>query len=172
MSFKLVFFGATKPEGYGSKPHFIPTEMFDDATEELVKRFDATIDSVKDVTSATIDLPGMIMADRSYVDFDLGGFTLSIPTTDIDFYYKELQGKVRAVNGKQYYKLHGWIHCIMVTPKQRDAMLQKIEAERNAISDKAKAEDEEFDRRIASINAGGVKVLTPPRAAPIDKKMN
>ncbi len=172
MSFKLVFFSSNNPEGYSSKPHFIPESMLEDACAELCERFAAKT-LIKDVTEGLIDLPGMVLADRTYEEFDLGRFRLSIPTSDILHYFKELKdGELREINGKSYYKIHGWIHCIMITTEMRDMILAQIESNLEAIDRKMHEEQKEFDRRINEINKNDVKIITAPRSMPKDKKLN
>jgi hypothetical protein len=175
MSFVLVFFQSLGPEGYSCKPHFVPTSLQPDISNELVTRFSRSnlngenSFTAKPTTEGLVDLPGMVRVDRTYEEFDLGGFKLSIPTTDIDFYYSELTKlPERQVNGKPYYKIHGWIHCVVLTPEHRTIILNQIERDRNAINAK-------IDAELAKLKASkeALKdVLVPVEQVKLDPKLN
>lgn len=177
MSFILVFYNSIGAEGYGCKPHFVPESLQPDISDELVNRFSRSNlrgeDSftVKTTTEGLVDLPGMVRMDRTYEEFDLGGFKLSIPTTDIDFYYSELTRlPERSVNGKPYYKIHGWIHCVVLTPEHRTIILSQIERDRDRINAAINAQLAQLEEsRKILVDAG---VLVPVEVAKLDPKLN
>ncbi len=143
----------------GWKFHWAPASLLEGLTLDAVRRFH-TINDVEPATQGFIDLPGMCMMDRSIQTFEIDGFKLSIPTQDMEYYFAELSAPVRTFKtGEKYVKLHGRLHCLVLTEDQRNRLLAQLDMP--AILEKARQENEEFTRRIRSINEDGVKVVSP-----------
>ncbi len=108
-----------------------------------------------------IDLPGMIMMDRSYQKIKVDTFRLVIPTEDFEHFYDELVvAPLRKFKtGEEYHKLHGWVACVMFTPQQHEALGDVMEEMLPDVRHVAEKEAREFSRRIAQINRDDVKVV-------------
>jgi len=145
----------------GWKVHWCPTSLLSGLMSDAARR-NHTFHEATPVKKGFVDLPGMIMTDRTYQEFKLGEFVLSIPTEDMETFLDELEvAKIRKFeDGKEYCKIHGWLHCVVFTPDQRVTMLSEMKARLPAVKIQAKAERAEFSRRIAEINKGGSKVIT------------
>ena len=145
----------------GWKPHWCPIELLAGLMQDAGAHGKPQ-GFFEPAHHGVVDLPGMIMADRTYQDFDLGGFTLSIPTEDIEHYYDKIRyNPLRTFgDGKEYYKIHGWLHCVVLTPSQRKELIGMIEVVLPAARKQSKIEKEEFRRRIAKINSGGTRVMS------------
>lgn len=100
-----------------------------------------------------ICLPGMRLADETWVDLEVDGLTLHMPAVDVGTYLSILEGlPMRLDFGREYWKLHGDHHCLCLLQKQRDALLKELKRvlpEANAIAD---VETREFNKRMREIN--------------------
>lgn len=73
---------------------------------------------------AFIDLPGMILADRKIATFFIQGFAVSFPNNEVEYFMNRLlESPERVSRDVKYYKLHGWLHCLVLTPDMRDELL-------------------------------------------------
>jgi hypothetical protein len=109
----------------------------------------------KSVNEGALDRPGMCFADRKWVDVPVeDGFRLSFPNSDAEYFYDELRNlEARTFpNGEVYYKLHGWIHCVVLNLEQRMAVLRYLEANMEAIRKVAAEENARFDEAMGQIS--------------------
>lgn len=115
------------------------------------------------ITEYGLDCPGMVMADRKWEDIPVEpGFTLGFPYSDFGFFLQvleELSPRTFVPGGQQYFKLHGWMHCVVLTPDQRQTVLEYMRAHAAAVQVKADAEDQEFDARLADLNKDQLRVV-------------
>lgn len=147
----------------GWKGHFCPTSLMAELIEDSNRR-GHELGILEQASKGFIDMPGMIMTDRSHETIRIDTFDLTIPTQDYEYFYMELKKgpKRKFPSGQEYYKIHGWLVCVVFTPEQRDMILAAMkERLENGVKERAKAEDEEFTRRIQSINSDGVKIISP-----------
>lgn len=108
----------------GAIPHMVPTELRDVIIANLESRRYHLVEETPGM-SMYIDMPGMIAVDRPDSTFDLDGLEISIPCEDVvDFIHKL---KSLSLREERYYKLHAFHRCIVLTPTQRDVMLQILE---------------------------------------------
>jgi hypothetical protein len=109
---------------------------------------------VKEAEEACLDQPGMVMTDRGWETFEADGLRISFPTAEFEDFYDDLRHLPRREfeNRVGYYKLHGWLHCIVMTVKMRDEAVQIMARLLPAVRERAKAEDAEWDRRIEEMN--------------------
>jgi len=86
------------------------------------------------------DLPGVICADRPKEQISLAGLDLRIPCEDV----VEMLAKLRTLperyfaNGRRYYKLKGYLRCVVLTANQRQKL--EVELANRALSAEQKAE--------------------------------
>lgn len=159
----------------GWKHHYVPSELIEDISEDARRRFHEVQD-VHNSDYAWMDLPGMIMVDRSIQDLDLdGGLRVSIPSEHFGYFAGAIMSaepRIGHITGKTYYKVHGWLHCTVLTQAQRDQLGELILARFKKVVEIAKAEAEEFDRRLASIpNVASSKSPSSMKKAGIAKKL-
>jgi len=145
----------------GWKHHFCPLSLLSGLLDDAYAR-GHEVGQTEDTMHGHIDQPGMIMTDRTYQNILLGEFNLEIPTEDFEHFYERLKSSSLRTfsNGKEYYKLHGWLHCVVFTPEFRLSALKQMEEILPAVLIEAEKEHEEFTRRISAINKGGVRVMT------------
>ncbi len=74
----------------GWKVHWVTGDLLPGLVDDATFR-GHSVKSVMAEAQGSLDQPGMIMGDRTYQDFDLGGFTLSIPTTDCEHFRTKLR---------------------------------------------------------------------------------
>lgn len=117
----LVFDGAVRP-------HIVPTQYSQSLVDDMFDRFKANLQSYKDVVvggEVSFDLGGLLTKIDSWVTVEVDGVKFSTLLRDVFF----LQGKLKRLEQRRlsadvvYYKLHTAIHAVMLTPKQRDALL-------------------------------------------------
>lgn len=149
----------------GFKVHISLSRYSKPLQDDLVSRLgnDSFIDpTVRDVSSTLIDLPGMIMADRSVENIKIDTLNLGIPSSDFEYFYgklAKLQPRTFA-DGQVYYKLHGYLVCLVLTEEQRNVLLSEMDSTREAAKARANKDDAEFEKRIKEINKKNTKVLT------------
>lgn len=151
----------------GYKPHFCPKKLANGLLADLSGREhdtpgDGLIFKVEGTDSGGIDLPGMCMVDRPYEEIKIDTFKLSIPSQDFTHFVRALFEAPERMfaDGEKYYKIHGWMHCIVFTPEQRDMVLKAMEEMLPEAARKAEEADREFSRRMEEINRDGVKVIS------------
>lgn len=145
----------------GWKGHWCPAELLPGLMEDSSRRGHG-MGSYEPAERGLIDLPGMVMVDRSIQTFDIGGFKLRIPTEDTEQFYFELRSNKERVfsDGRKYFKIHGWIHCVVMTPEQRLSLLREMETRMDDVKRITREETHEFQRRISQVNSGGVRIMT------------
>jgi hypothetical protein len=172
----------------GYKGHYCPKKLAAALAADLTQRRDRDHPecegefSIEAVEDGFIDLPGMCMVDRPIEKLKIDTFRLEIPSQDFGEFLWELAHVHKRVfaDGQEYYKFHGWRACVVVTPEQRDLLLQSMTDMLPQVKERAEAADREFSRRMDEINKGGVKVLShrdkysknAPQKVPVPKKEN
>lgn len=159
-SWKLVLFNERV------KAHFIPESLYQDIVDELYTRYLQKPFVEYDKDQAIFDIGGMVMVDEEWLSWITPPKDLQITmrVTHFQYAYDELlELKEREVNGKKYYKLHGWLHCIVLTPEQRNYLLQEWGKMAESIKEKALLANLEFDKRLAEINKDKEVIISKPR---------
>lgn len=167
MSWKLAIYDG------GVKAHYIPESLYTDITDELFARYLERPFQELEKDEAVYDVGGMAMIDEEWVKWitphkDL---MVSMRARHFPYAFDELRNlKLRHVNGKPYYKLHGWLHCIVLTPSQRDYLLTEWKGELCQFNEKALVGNVEFARRLAEINKHEQVIISLPKVdIPKDK---
>ena len=117
---------------------------------------------MKPTDEGLIDLPGMIMIDRSYQNIKIDTFRLVIPTEDFEFFHEKLtEAPVRRFrSGDEYHKIHGWNTCAMFTRDQREMLVEAMAESLPEVRAAAEAESIEFSRRMTKIRENGGNVVS------------
>lgn len=153
------------------KPHWCPAFMLAGLMEDATRRGQG-LGTSEPSPGGIVDQPGMILQNRTYQKFDLGMFVLKIPTEDCEHYREVLEeNRVRKfADGREYYKVHGWIHCVVLAPEHRKIILDQMKRDWDKILATAKSERETFRSAIDKINEGGTKVMSFKAPNSIPKK--
>lgn len=106
-----------------------------------------------DEPQAFVDLPGMIMADRSIQTLHVHGLTVMIPSEDLRTFYGILV-ETREDEGKT--SLRGFTSTVLLDPDEVDVLLYKMERVLPEADRLAEKEGEEFRRRMNEI-----RILSP-----------
>ena len=135
------------------KYHYCPSSLLPDLLVDLKERYGEECET-KPITTGLIDLPGMIMTDRPIEELEVDGFTLKIPSQDFEVFAGRLFKLTprRFNSGKEYYKLHGWMQCLVLTPSQHAALLSLMDKMLPEVSKRGKEADKEFSRRMRVLN--------------------
>lgn len=109
-----------------------------------------------------LDRPGMIMSDRTYQSINIDGLPLQIPSEDFEFFYDELQTLPERYfeDGTKYYKIHGWIHAVVLSADQKDLLMKTMGEMLEEAKVLAKHDNDEFVRRMNKINENGQKIVS------------
>jgi hypothetical protein len=151
----------------GYKAHFVPKQLVMGIVQDLTSREHeeegaGEVFEIKGVDAGFVDRPGMIMVDRPVEKIKIDTFHLDIPSQDFQYFGKKLlKAELRQLpDGQKYYKIHGWLHCVVFTPDQRDLVLKTMAEMYPEVESKAEKADKEFSRRMREINKNGVKVVS------------
>lgn len=99
---------------YGAKNHIVPSHLVQEIIDDLLAR-KCELESSEPITECGIDQPGMLAVGRPCVSFDLNGLEIDMPCEDVATFLLHTDGyKLRG----NYYKVHGWLTCVVMTPAQ------------------------------------------------------
>lgn len=145
----------------GWKIHWVHSSLLPGLMEDSAERGHPN-PGHEPVEKGFIDNPGMILQDRSHEVLEVDGFLLTIPSEDFRYFYESLKKKTERTfnDGRKYFKIHGWLHCVVFTPEQRDACLALMEARLPEAEKRSKADTDRFKAAINEINKDGVKVIS------------
>ena len=165
MTWNLIAFGR-------AKWHLCPQELTQGILDDLeVRGHQGSLVDAKEWFR--IDHGGPMWLGRSYHAVEIDGLRLEVPVAELARFLQELRGlEERGVNDQPYYKLHGWFHCIVLTPAQRDVLLAAWEAALPAVEVQAQADRMEFELRIRELNEHPNIKLSLPAKSSIPKGEN
>lgn len=150
MSFSLVFYTGDV------KPHYVPDGCRLATLVDLNKRFPEVFESHsirKKGEPIGTDRGGAMFINATQVSVPVAGSQLQIPVRDIEFYYAELlAAEPRFYAGDTFYKLHGKLHCIVLSAEQRRLVLYAWEQMLGTAIAAALAENIQFQRVAADLN--------------------
>jgi hypothetical protein len=168
---KLIIWNAHSHEGV--KPHFVPDSLMHTILTDIGRRFHAPVLQTLDRTGELmrIDRGGPMMISAEWVSVDIDNATLEVPVRDIEVYYMDLlQSPLRGEPGAQYYKLHGWLHCVVLTPEQRKTILFAWGTKLQEYHDKAEREQAEYTAKVMELNKHpNIQLSVPKPMKPIKK---
>ena len=119
----------------GAKAHMVCAGLLRQLLVEMTGR-DCEIESAKLVGKGGVmfDMPGMIRVDRPMEAIPFLGTTLHIPSEDIATISGQLSDLPRRMfkcadgsPGYPYFKLHGFLRCLVLTPSQRTLLLRLLQ---------------------------------------------
>jgi hypothetical protein len=124
----------------GWMSHAVPAYLVQTLVDDLAGRpeSEGKVPEVvaEDITRFSIDRPGMAAMGRPWMDFYIDGLHISTPCEDVVTFIGKLKkrpmrtwdkGTTRYV-GANYYKLHGFNRCIVLTPDLRFDLIEALEA--------------------------------------------
>lgn len=160
-------------ESLKGKWHFCPRELVLGLTYDLTSRgMDDLV--IKPCAEGALDLPGIVCINRTWQDLNIEGIKFEVPTTDFAFFALALAKLPlrKFHDGVGYYKLHGWLHCLVLTELQRANLT--IEMDRRLLDVKKQGDIEE-DRLLEGIqkavDAGHI-VSDRVAPTPVSKRPN
>ncbi len=132
----------------GAKPHLSSAALCSPVIDDLDIRVGGQSRCTQLEPGAVhIDQGGAMLVDRTYQTVTFDGLELRVPTTELAYFLQELRAaQVRETNDIQYYKLHGWLHVVVLTPEQRDACItaweiQLVATQADAIEEQLRFEE-------------------------------
>jgi hypothetical protein len=148
------------------KGHVVPTKLLPLLQEDLRERFGPgeygdklhqAPESQRFVDTWGIDLPGMLLTSRKYHHVSIPGLDLEIPCQDAEYFLEDLQKLEprKFSDGTVYYKLHGWLQCIVLTEENRQLMIADIEKALPAIREQAEADRQALNAGCAAAEKAG-----------------
>ncbi len=151
MSFSLTFFEDNM------KPHLIPSGLGLMVCQDLWDRYKAV--PLKTVIKKAdelfrIDAGGSMLIDAEWITVRLDDLNFEVPVRDVQRFYTTLMNEKPRTLGKgrtQYFKLHGWIHAVVLTPAQRTTLLKAWGDAMPAYRERAAKENERFQRALSGV---------------------
>lgn len=119
-----------------AKSHFIPVGLRGVIISDMEKRR-CTLSRSLEVDSCSVCLGGARLASDMVMEFPLLGTVFKFYASDLDHYYEALRhAELRESLGEPYYKLHGDLHVLCLTPSDKEELenaISKKLPEANAI---------------------------------------
>jgi len=114
------------------------------------------------ITEGTFDLPGIMVLDRHCMEYELDGFTVKIPATDVHRLHAYwVEAKVQRLGDVEFYRLPAYMASICVTPEQRDRLVCSISESLPEALAIANLENHRWNKRWA--DNPNSRVLMAPR---------
>lgn len=122
----------------GALAHFTPTALKDAVIENIVSRGAVVSKEFPgrpgwpiedDLKEIGLHLGGSTIVDEPWMDVSVGGVVFKFLARDFDLVlYKIENAKPRHELGRTTYKVHGDLHCIVLLPQQRKALIRSMRA--------------------------------------------
>ncbi len=140
------------------KAHLVPDDLVRQVDQELRQRFQAFVVTVIDKRGQTfrIDRGGAMLMSAKWVAVEIDGTIIEVPVRDIEcFYMRLMEAPARIIPGTHcgYYKMHGELHAIVLSPRQRKVLLKAWSLEMHAHVKVAREERERFTAAIGHVAA-------------------
>lgn len=150
----------------GFKAHFCPSDMAGDLIADIAVRGGEAME-VRETAEGWIDLPGIVLAKRSWEDIMVGGFKLGFPSQDFEHFMAVLgtAPERRFASGREYHKIHGWLQCVVLAPEQRAAVLKAMARILPEARLRAEEENRSFLEAMDRVNEGRVRAVSWREAA-------
>jgi hypothetical protein len=136
-----------------AKIHVVPNFLLADVIADLEARNHPLIKS-KLAKSVFIDLPGMISFERPVETIKLDLLNINIPSEDVEYFafnLKDLKQRVFS-SKKTYFKLHGFLICIVLSDEQKELFQASLEQIRQQSNLRAEQHFEETQKRFNKPN--------------------
>lgn len=144
--------------------HTFPSHLEKQLAEHLIEHnlMESNYKLDENVVRVDIDLPGMILASRSWQQIKIDTLNIGIPSSDVEqFLYNLKLTKLKTFkDGTEYYVIHGFMMNIVLTPEQRLLMIDALEEILLEAMKITELEQEQFQAAIDEVNEDGVKVLS------------
>ncbi len=164
------------------KGHYVSRDLLAELQDELEKRAadkgplhdhgitvegpDLQVKEVEPDNGFFIDNPGMVRTDRRYREVMLDdGLVFTVPCQDWTSILSVLKLSQERTfpGGQKYHKIHARFWCLVVTPEQRQALIQGMETQLVDAEREGTEDDEAFASGLKRINdkAGRMAVFSP-----------
>ena len=165
-----------RAESQKGKWHFCPRELVDGLVLDLEPRgMDDIV--LRPMEQAWLDLPGMVLANRLVRTLEMPDYRLLVADQNVEFFAARLaqhqaQGPRRFHDGREYFKVHGWRHCLVLDGRRLGELVVAFD---RALPDAARIAAEESGRLTASLQRAvdsGHFVSDRVRPTPAHKRGN
>lgn len=135
------------------KIHYSNKELAYDLLDEVGIDQETYVD-LKQINEGLIELPGPVLMDRTYQSIKIEDFKLKIPTSDFEYFYFKLEESPlrKFKSGNEYYKLHGWMTCVMFTKEQGNTIKEVMHKNLDEISALATEETLKLQKGLMEFN--------------------
>lgn len=107
----------------GAVSHMVPNELRDIIVMDLEQR-NCPFGWEEEGKTLFLDQPGPIATARPTEKFDIDGLELEVPSEDVAHFMLDLERL--PLRGGCYYKMHGFLRCIVLTRSMRDDLLAQL----------------------------------------------
>lgn len=109
-----------------AKAHLVSAGLVSVIVADMKAR-DCVLESNEPIVEFSIDMPGMCRTDRPIETFRFMGLSVSMPTEDVASFAAEAGTlEPRGTGGRQYFKLHGFHRCWVLSDAQRRLLLARL----------------------------------------------
>ena len=109
---------------------------------------------VRDISECSMDSGGMCSTTRKWRDVSIDGLPFSVPSQDWTsiLYRLRLEAPRKFDSGVEYYKIHDRFYCLVLTPAQRDHLINAMEEQLEEAEVEADEEDAKLAEAINKLN--------------------
>lgn len=106
-----------------AKPHAVHRSLVEGLIVDMEGR-GCTIEAAEGIDSISFDLPGPIIIGAPQRTFKVDLLKIEIPCDDVPVIYSKLCDLPARhfYDGSEYYKLHGFLRCLVMTPQQKEML--------------------------------------------------
>lgn len=160
-------------ETWTFKGHVVCEDLLNDIEADLAGRgLGGVFTSQVRKDPIMLDLPGMMMASRKMRQVDLDGLIVQIPSQD----WRNIMNKIQLAEGRSegsmastHYKIHAEVFCLVLTPAQRQSMLEQMWHQALDAEEEGAEDDARFAQAIREVNEKiGYKAIVSERAEAFD----
>lgn len=147
------------------KFHVVPDELVETVVADLKERGSPFVRQ-NVILKVGIDYPGMVHRDDVWYDFQLDGIVAQFSARSFEGMLKQLRElpKRIAPSGMWYFKLHGFLNCLVLTPKNRVRLLDLMAPKLQEALVQAELEAQRFNEAFVKNSHSNVRV--EPRHVP------
>ena len=147
------------------KLHIVPHELVATVVADLKGRGSPYV-TQNPIAECGFDYPGMVHMDDVWYDFPLDGLVAQFSARSFEGMLKQLRelSKRTAPSGLWYFKLHGYLNCLVLTPKDRVRLLDSMTSKLQEALAQAELENRRFNE--AFVNRPHPNIDVEPRHVP------
>ena len=111
-----------------------------------------------------LDAGGSCFADEPKLEYKVDELAVIVPVTQFEMWFDGLyKQKKRLELGVPYYKVHTWLHCLCLLPRQLMDLLERMEVRLEEANALAELENQRFNQMLRDAKARKVPLAMQER---------